>query len=498
MDERQFIICKDKIEKENFCSLALDHGYVLYYHKSLKVRRMKDFTVIGLAFSIHPDYPVGRETPYPLEEQIRMWGGRFIVYQRGRIYTDATKSLGIFYLVNGRHQKESRVISSSVHLLTELYHLERRNEFELSFEPREIASDFYPGPCTPFVEIRRLMQYEKIDFLSEDFVSEEGIEWNPVYRSWTAEKLSEQLIQYETYMMREVNKEYKNVYVPLTGGWDSRCVAAICKKAQIPFSTYTELRTKETHKAGFSKGDRELPKLLADIWNVKWELCKPDVIDDNKFKEIIKHSMGMVRNTNLYSYAYDQYPVDKNNGIILHGAVWGVSREFYGNSISGECNSIRGQERNLRSWMGELLSESDVHRESIQTWMQDIHTYGLGGMKWTERFHLDQRLGCWMSDLNQALDLVKLDRVSPANNYEVLSILMAYSEKLRKKGEHQKMIIHICTPEVDNIPVNPKPIGKRIEKIIRQFMRNCIKVVAELSRNKLKNQRRGRNDGYDN
>lgn len=32
MDDRQFIICSDEIEKEDFHSLALDCGYILYYH----------------------------------------------------------------------------------------------------------------------------------------------------------------------------------------------------------------------------------------------------------------------------------------------------------------------------------------------------------------------------------------------------------------------------------------------------------------------------------
>ncbi len=475
VDNKQFIICRDEFIRKDFCSLALDQGYVLYYHKALKVRKTKDYVLIGLAFSISPDYPVGEDLAFPLEEQIRMWGGRFIVYQNGRIYMDATKSLGIFYLT----KSDDRVISSSIHLLTEIYHLNRRNDFELSFEPSGIASDFYPGPCTPFAEIRRLMQYEKIDLFSEYFISEDKTEWNKLYEKQTAEQLTEQLIQYVTYMMKEVKKEYDNVYVPLTGGWDSRCIGAICKKADIPFTTYTELRSKESHGVNFSKGDRELPKLVAETWNVEWELLRYADKNDDRFQEIVKHSMGMIRNANLFTYAYDQYPEEKGSGIILHGSVWELSREFYGNSVSGNYKTVSGQEKNLQSWLGGMLDVSGVHRESIQIWMQDVQTKGPINMKWFDRFYYDQRLGCWLSDLNQALDLVTLDRITPINNYEVISILMAYPEKIRKKGEHQKMIIHMCTPEVDGIPVNPKPIGKRIEKSIRRQIRNCRKMIAE-------------------
>lgn len=472
VDNKQFIICKDEIDRKDFHALALDQGYVLYYHKALKVRKTKDYVLIGLAFSISPDYPVGENLPNPLEEQIRMWGGRFIVYQNGRIYTDATKSLGIFYLT----ESGVRVISSSIHLLTEIYHLERRNDFELNFEPGGIASDFYPGPCTPFAGIRRLMQYEKVDFFSDHFISEDKTEWSEAYKKQTAKQLTEQLIQYVTHMMKEVKKEYSNVYVPLTGGWDSRCVGAICKKADILFSTYTELRSKESHKVKFTKGDRELPRLVAEAWNVEWELYGCDDKNENRLQEIVEHSAGMIRNANLFTYAYNQYPQD--GGIILHGSVWELSREFYGNSVSGDYKTIHGQEKNLRNWLGAMLNVSDVHRESMQIWMKDVRTKGSKSMKWFDRFYFDQRLGCWLSDLNQALDLIAVDRISPINNYEVISILMAYPEKVRKRGEHQKMIIHMCTPEVERIPVNPKPFKKRVKESISRCMHNCKRTVA--------------------
>lgn len=474
IDNKQFIICRDKIRRKDFCALMLDQGYILYYHKSLKVKKARDYVLIGLAFSISPDYPVGEDLAKPLEEQIRMWGGRFIVYQNGRIYTDATKSLGIFYLLND----DVRVISSSVHLLAEIYHLKRKNDFELSFEAGGIASDFYPGPCTPFAGMHRLMQYEKIDFFAKDFVSEDKTEWNEAYKKYTAKQLTEQLIQYETYMMKQVNREYNNIYVPLTGGWDSRCVGAICKKADIPFSTFTELRSKESHGVKFSKGDKEIPQIVANAWNVKWKLLEYHDMNENRLQEIVKHSMGMIRNANLFTYAYNQYPEEKDSGIILHGSIWELSREFYGNSVSGDYKTSRGQEKNLRSWLGAMLDSSSVHRESIQTWMNDVQTKGPINMKWFDRFYFDQRLGCWLSDLNQALDLIAFDRISPINNYEVISILMSYPEKIRRSSAHQKMIIHMCTPEVDRIPVNPKPLSKRIKTEIIGRIRTCKKMMT--------------------
>lgn len=81
MDDRQFIICSDEIEKEDFHSLALDCGYILYYHKSLQVKQAEDYIIIGL-HSLQQDFPVGERRPYSLDEQIQMWV-RFMIYQKG-------------------------------------------------------------------------------------------------------------------------------------------------------------------------------------------------------------------------------------------------------------------------------------------------------------------------------------------------------------------------------------------------------------------------------
>ncbi len=143
-------------------------GLYLSYEKGLNVQKLGDSILLGHAFSVHPDYPVAADGRYSIEEQILKWGGRFLVYRKGKIYTDATNSMGLFYVWTGK----VRALSGSVHLLSQKYEFKRDDTFELPFRySRETgqAWDFYPGPYTPYKDIKWLMQYEKIDFFADEY-----------------------------------------------------------------------------------------------------------------------------------------------------------------------------------------------------------------------------------------------------------------------------------------------------------------------------------------
>ena len=95
----------------------------------MPVKRVGDNIIVGYVFSISPDYPVAENPHCAIEKQIQKWGGRFIVYSHGTIYTDATSSLGIFYM----EKAGKRIVSSSIHLIVEAYKVPRVNQYELDF-----------------------------------------------------------------------------------------------------------------------------------------------------------------------------------------------------------------------------------------------------------------------------------------------------------------------------------------------------------------------------
>lgn len=475
IDRRQFIICDKRIEKEDFFSMPLDCGLFLSYHKDLPVKKAGDNLILGHAFSVSPDYPVAENPHCPIEKQIEKWAGRFIVYSHGIIYADATSSLGIFYL----EKSGKRIVSSSIRLIVEVYKVPRINKYELDFRGGGDTWDFYPGPYTPYKGIKRLMQYERLNYFGDKFVSPYCVEWNPLYKGMNPSELTRILIEYVKFMLQEVSREYDGIWVPLTGGIDSRCVCAWCKAAAIPFEAYTEERTHETHGAGLSNADREIPCRVSELLDIRWNFCRMKQWDENKWNSILKHSMGMMRNPNLYSYSYGQYPEGKDKNIILHGSIFEISREYYKKSMHGECDGFDERKGVLNKWLWRNLRKSDVHKKSMITWLKDIENKGNQEMAWYDRFYYEQRLGSWLSDLNQAMDIIDFDRISPANNYEIISILRSYPQEMRISGEHQKMIINACAPSLNELPVNPV---SKLERLIWYYDRSRYKLRGIICR----------------
>lgn len=73
------------------------------------------------------------------------------------------------------------------------------------------------------------------------------------------------------------------------------------------------------------------------------------------------------------------------------------------------------------------------------------------------------------------MDIIDFDRISPANNYEIISILLAYPQKMRLSGEHQKMIIEACVPAIKDLPINPISNCERIKWYYNRFKYRLVK-----------------------
>lgn len=64
VDRRQFIICNEEFQREDFYCLELEGGLYLSYHRDLKIQRLGDSILLGHAYSVHADYPVEADERY--------------------------------------------------------------------------------------------------------------------------------------------------------------------------------------------------------------------------------------------------------------------------------------------------------------------------------------------------------------------------------------------------------------------------------------------------
>jgi len=480
IDKRQFIIASEKVERENFCYRCLDNELILSYEKSLKIVEICDGILIGLAFTIDNGCPVDKNNQQPLEERLRKWAGRYIVYSKGKIYTDVGNALGIFYM-----EKDNKCIaSSSVHLLSQEYGIER-NSCQLLYgkgkgeERGGFLTDFFPGPYTPYEGIKRLMTYETLDFNSEPHVIKNKQAWNQEYVGMDSKELTAKLLEYTDCIFKNIAQEYDSIYVPLTAGKDSRCVAAMAKHANVKIRSFTEQRDFRTHKINVLKSEKKIAEDVARVLDIPWIFSKRKKWDQSKYNEILTHSGKMIRNASLYTYAYGQYPQPKEEEkmILIHGSVWEIALEFYVKRL-GVLSKETGVETIKKRCT--FTSKSRVHEESLNVWGQEQEKYGISTLSLTEHLYHEQRMGAWLSDLNQALDIVDFDRVTLINNYEILSILMAYPKEIRTKALHQIEIAEACCPQLSDIPINKKSKPEKIYSDVVFFKDRC---VAKIKKN---------------
>jgi hypothetical protein len=94
-------------------------------------------------------------------------------------------------------------------------------------------------------------------------------------------------------------------------------------------------------------------------------------------------------------------------------------------------------------------------RRMLSEWIDWVGRSELPGLEFVDRFYLDQRGGCWLGDIEQALDLVEPERIHVLNSSRTISLLLSQPMESRQKDGHQVRLIEALSPQLAAFPVNP-------------------------------------------
>jgi hypothetical protein len=183
----------------------------------------------------------------------------------------------------------------------------------------------------------------------------------------------------------------ESVWVPLTGGFDSRLVLAAALRAGLPVRTYTNYR------AGMSLADLELPELVARVAGVPHEWHRPGRAN-------------------------------------AHG------------SVPPPASTIA---EGLREPPGTPA------QAALAEWISTVDQSRVPGLDWRDRLYLEQRLAGWLSAVEQSLDLVFAERVHVANSAATYALLLSLPEDVRARSHHQRDLIALLFPPLAELPFNP-------------------------------------------
>lgn len=452
---RQFIIFNKEYIREDFLCLKITEELYLSYQKNLNLEiidnKLGKAYLIGIAFQVLEDKENAIEEIKKLEtvEEVKKClatlSGRYLLIIDNKIYMDFSGSLGVYY---GEIEKSS-VISSSLALIQEIFQLEE--EEYISLEKSSLK--YFPPPLTIVKGIKKLLCSEILDY-KDNKIKIEHRNYKLDFSYLSIEETYKTFIQNFGNLLKNISKEWKGqLFLPLTGGVDSRTILSFLLKENIKFVSYTAY-----HSKGISISDRIVGKKLSKLYKFKHIYLKRNKISNteiNKRKnEYNKQCYFTSVEEDRYYYSVDIYKKLRKykKPLILRGNIWEAAIKE-DDLVEVMKNFVKNEIDNLKI-------------SSINIWQKNVEDNFIN-LDFGMRYYLEQRLGGWSSCNSQADDLNNIDFFSPINSEYLISLLwnLPIYDGIDNKT-NQIEIIRRTKKELLRIPFNKK---YKIDFFIRMF-----------------------------
>ena len=443
---QQFAILKKRIDLPGYKSIDMEDGWVLSYHEDLPVyldKKSQTF-LLGYAWQVLPERGTPEEELKKLAEAgndhisesellncEESWNGRYVVISGGRVYLDANGMLNVFFSDAG--------LSSDCLLLARVMGYE-----EKIYTPGTM--NWMPGMLTHYEGIRHLMPSQIYDYRNRAVYARELLPGTFI-QGKSEEDLTDQFIECFCHSLKQMEMIFpdQRLMVALTGGYESRTLAALAKKAGTDFMAYTmEFDTIE-------EGDVEIPPKICETLGIGHVYVERDRSNYSKEREeeYIRYICGLVRDEDRLYYAYDQFrDLTKTCGrcVLLRSGIWPnlaykYSRFFDNNRPADELYQEYHIDAGSLEWdsLHEYFTWCEEHPEKR--------------LDLANRFYHEVRSGCWLAYIEQGFtmldDVISLE---PVNSRVLLSILAAFSEESRLGKRHQTLITGKACPQLSGIP----------------------------------------------
>lgn len=405
-----------------------------------------------------------------LEETCRSWSGRWALIWEDRILLDACGLLGCFYRVLERGSQSEAWASSSPALLMSLTDPEGGVPPGPPLLPGR-GMDWYPPPVGGQDELRRLLPSQSLR-MSADHVEVLAC---PLRLSESrTQSYDDALDSIQTRLttgMCNAAELGAPLWLPLTGGLDSRLLLATASAAKAPIETFTYLKPEPV----MTYADSRLPPLLAAAAGVSHRFIEFDerAFSVSRARAFDVHSGRHCVEVDRRYFALGQWGSITRPATIFRGGVFEAARAYYWKKLP---YADVGSPEQVTRLVGEAFSFEELHRGSpahwngIDAWARWILEHEESGLDWRDRFYIEQRVAGWLSSLEQALDLTGYERVHLANCKSILEAFLTVPDEHRIEARHQKDLIERMAPELLRYGINPQqPLTERVRRELRLF-----------------------------
>jgi hypothetical protein len=401
-----------------------------------------------------------------IEEWTGCWAGRWLLVSPTLCCQDASGCLGVYY----RRAGGEFWMSSSPALLGD--HLPdvpaaARLPWRIVHNK---GTDWIPAPLTTREGVFKVLPQRSLDPRDGSMRPVHYVPLNSNARA-DVELLASTL---KTIMTNWAHVHFREHYLGLTAGLDTRTVLAAAVGAKISAQTFT------TNYPVVQKRDVILAPRVAARAGAPHTLRTPLPLApaerDARIAAMSEHTDGATFHNELacYSRCEDDLLNDRER-TFAKGNCFEVGRCFYWTKFSnvGQIEPPTDADQVLAAFAFRSTwrpNPAQLWRQAVQSWIASLSDPLPLELDWRDRFYLDQRLGSWNATVQQGYDVFGSTFFYPGNCLRIFDLLLRHDPAKRKEGFAQREAIRLLAPRLLEVPINPLPISTRLKQMVRELL----------------------------
>jgi hypothetical protein len=415
--------------------------------------------LLGVAIDVSRGQLVSQENGYcrldastdRVRTLVRNWSGRWLLLSANAIICDAAALLGVFYVGAGADFFAS---SSSA-----LVGAHCQNDLLDTRIPGWHGLDWFPPPLTKYRNVYKLLPDQTLDPATGkvSFFDRLRSSTNCVQKSLDEMVESTRVGLISAVRALTAGASAGRITLPLTAGLDSRTTLALLVHAGLDFDVCTFLHSR------ISRADVELPPLLAARFGIRHEFIQSAAPDTFKAAVFDEHTDDSVHGADRESFVAGCFHHLSGRRWYLRSGCWELGRRYFHRKLpESDLSAVVSNPKRLAHAFNTYVNVG-ASAQGIGEWAR-WRLASPVDVDWRDLFYRDQRLGGWLSAIEQSLDLTDPTSLHLVNCDFFYEMLLAASAAVPEPAALQHALIGRCCPALSEYPVNPDR-GGWIEKL---------------------------------
>ena len=462
MPQKSFLISSTPADAPPECRIRLDNGMYFIWQKNLSVTRIvgqktgREAILIGIAIQQDSTLPspekILQEEELDCEKCISSWGGRWFLYKDNNFYNDFFTACGVFY---------------SADAVSNCFSVLRSHTGAVCPDPRNFVRyghgvDYIPGPETLLPNVKKLLPMQRL-VRKNGFFMAEFHPLKPLFTDAAPGEVIDFAVDRVGTFLKACEKKYDTLWLPLSGGYDSRTVLAIALHAGVNLKAYTCI------KPAIALPDNRYPdKICAEHGIEHLRLYRKKERTDlpiSRAKRFDEHTSSLCVERDREYFIYHQIPPDEGRSVAIGSVVWDTLHNLYMDKFPPDLDVNLPAEQvfsNFPETAPQVL-------RLLEKYLEHVRANPLDNIPFFRRFYYEQRVGCWSSGIDNAWDMYPVDRLQPANSEHMAACILRLSELFPQAYTGQTALLKRIAPHLLRLPFNTpqySPIYRSCKKIL--------------------------------